>query len=112
VGVIDQVVETLAAIQHGVFAVWQLERRGIDRHTLIARVRDGRVRRLHRGVYATGPYVSVRGRLMAAALAYGPKAAVSFRPAALLHDVTAWAGGPVDVTHPYGTRSRQGIRSH
>jgi very-short-patch-repair endonuclease/predicted transcriptional regulator of viral defense system len=112
VGVIDQVIEALAAIQHGVFAVWQLERRGIDRHTLIARVRDGRLRRLHRGVYATGAHVSVRGQLMAAALAYGPKAALSHRPAGFLHDVITRNGGLVDVTLPHGTRNRRGLRSH
>ncbi len=111
-GVIDQVIEALAAIQHGVFAVWQLERRGIDRRSLLTRCRDGRLRRLHRGVYATGPYVPLQGWLMAAALAYGPKAAVSHRPAGLLHDVIDWNGGPVDITLPHGTHSRRRIRPH
>ena len=111
-GVIDQVIEALAAIQHGVFAVWQLERRGVDRRTLIDRTRDGRLRRLYRGVYATGPYLSLRGRLMAAALAYGPKAALSFGAAGFLHDVFAWSGGPMDVTLPNRTRNRRGVRSH
>ena len=111
-GVIDQVIEALAAIQHGVFAVWQLERRGVDRRSLMARTRDGRLRRIYRGVYATGPYLSPRGRLMAAALAYGPKAALSFRAAGFLHDVAAWKGGLIDVTLPHRTRNRRGIRSH
>jgi very-short-patch-repair endonuclease len=110
--VIDNRLEGLAASQFTVFATWQLGGIDVDRRAVIARARDGRLRRLFRGVYSTSPYLPVRGRLMAAVLAYGPNAVLSHRPAGLVLDITKWKGGPIDVTVPHGTRSRSGIRAH
>jgi predicted transcriptional regulator of viral defense system len=113
VGVIDARIEALAKSQHAVFATWQLDSIGVDSRTLVARQRDGRVRRLYRGVYATGPYLTLRGRLMAAVLACGPGALLSHRPAGLLWHLTQWKGGPIDVTCTKGrSRRRSDLRPH
>ena len=106
-GVIDQRLEALAASQYGVFAVWQLDGIGVDRRAVLPRVRDERLRRLYRGVYSTAPYLPIRGRMMAAVLACGPRAVLSHRPAGLVLDVTDRKGGPIDVTVPQGTRNRR-----
>ncbi len=112
-GVRDARIESLAASQYGVFAVWQLEGIGVSPRAVPARDRDGRLRRLFRGVYATGPYLSVRGQWMAAALACGPEGAVSHRAAGALWETIDWRGGPVDVTVPaIGRRSRHRLRIH
>jgi predicted transcriptional regulator of viral defense system/very-short-patch-repair endonuclease len=111
-GVTDARLEALAASQYGVFALWQLEGIGIDARTVTARAGDGRLRRLFRGVYSTGPYLSVRGQWMAAALACGPGAALSHRAAGALWELIEWRGGPIDVTAPGRLRSRRGLRVH
>lgn len=108
--VTDARLEALAASQYGVFATWQLE--GISGRAVLARVRDRRLRRLFRGVYSTGPYLSIRGQWMAAALACGPGAALSHRAAGALWELTEWKGGPIDVTAPGRLRSRRGLRVH
>jgi hypothetical protein len=69
VGVIDEHIAALATGQHDVFATWQLNSIGLDPRAVTARYREGRLQRLYRGVYATGRYLPVRGRLMAAVLA-------------------------------------------
>jgi very-short-patch-repair endonuclease len=112
VGVIDQRVEALAARQYGVFALWQLDGIGVRAGAVTARSRDGRLRRIHRGVYATGPFLSVRGTWMAATLAYGPSALLSHRPAGGLHELVEWRGGLIDVTAPARLRTRPGLRPH
>jgi hypothetical protein len=111
-GVIDQRLEALAKSQHGVLATWQLKPLGIDSRTLVARKRDGRLRRLYRGVYATGPYLSLSGRWMAATLACGPAAVLSHRAAGGLHDLLHWRGGSIDVTAPSRSTSRGGLDLH
>jgi very-short-patch-repair endonuclease len=111
-GVTDARLEALAASQYGVFAVWQLEGIGVDARTVAARVRDRRLRRLFRGVYSTGPYLSVRGQWMAAALACGPGAVLSHSAAGALWELIEWKGGPTDVTAPGRLRSRRGLRVH
>ena len=111
-GVIDARLEAFAASQFTVFATWQLGQLGVASDAVIARKRDGRLTRLYRGVYATGPYVPLRGRLLAACLACGPDAFLSHRPAGLIWDITSWKGGAIDVTAPSGKRSRRGLRLH
>jgi very-short-patch-repair endonuclease len=68
-----------------VVARWQLLRLGLTEAAVDTRVWTGRLYRVHQGVYAVGhPYVHRNGRLMAAALAFGPRAVLSHRTAAEL----------------------------
>jgi predicted transcriptional regulator of viral defense system len=104
----------MAAEQHGLVALWQLEALGINRATAHWRVEAGRLHRVHEGVYAVGYLPSTREReLMAAVLACGPEAVLSHRSAAELWGLRKSDGGPIDVTTP-GRRGRspQGIASH
>ena len=110
---IDARIAALAAGQHGVFAVWQLVRIDVDARAVHVRAHDGRLRRLYRGVYAAGPYVSTRGQWLAAALARGPHGLVSHRTAGSLWDLMAWRGGLIDVTvSGGGLRHQRGLRPH
>jgi very-short-patch-repair endonuclease len=74
-------------------------------------VSHGRLRRLHRGVYAVGaqPLISL-SRFRAAVLACGEGAALSHRSAAELWQLRRDYRGPVEVTVPRNRRSRKGIR--
>jgi predicted transcriptional regulator of viral defense system len=75
----------LAAKQHGVVALRQLTRLGMQPGAVKHQVRAGRLHRLYRGVYAVGrPDVTRHGRWMAAVLACGPDAVLSHRSAANL----------------------------
>ena len=59
----------LAARQHGVVTVHQLAALGVDKDGVLRWIRDGRLHRLKRGVYAVGhTRLSREGRWMAAAL--------------------------------------------
>ena len=110
---IDARLAALAAGQHGVFAVWQLARIEVGARAVLTRARDGRLRRLCRGVYAIGHYVPLRGQWMAAALARGPHGLLSHRAAGSLCDLIEWRGGPIDVTVPGGgLRHQRGLRPH
>src|SRR5438045_865687 len=68
--VLDTIISRLAARQHGVLALWQLTALGIEASAARRRVADGRLRRVHRGVYAVGP-LDRKGCWMAAVLACG-----------------------------------------
>src|SRR4051812_43114205 len=75
----------LAATQHWVITRRQLLALGFTRHAISERVADGRLHRVHRGVYAVGrPQLSRLGELMAAVLACGDGAVVSHGSAAEL----------------------------
>ena len=56
----------------------------------------------------------MRGQWLAAVLARGPRALLSYRAAGALWEYTEWRGGQVDVTLPTTTRCRpgRGIRPH
>jgi very-short-patch-repair endonuclease len=76
----------VARRQHGAVARQQLRGLGFGDHQIDHMVRLGRLRRLHRGVYATaGSPSTYRQRLWAACLCTTPPAVVSHRAAALLH---------------------------
>ena len=61
-------------------ARWQLVRLGLTEAAIDTRVWTGRLYRVHQGVYTVGhPYVHRNGRLLAAALAFGPRAVLSHR---------------------------------
>jgi very-short-patch-repair endonuclease len=76
---------------------------------------QGRLHRIHRGVYAVGhAALSQQGRWMAAVLSLGDKAALSHRSAAALWKLLPDSRGSIEVSVPgNGGRSRrQGVRLH
>ncbi|HEY2160252.1 MAG TPA: DUF559 domain-containing protein, partial [Solirubrobacteraceae bacterium] len=101
--------------QHAIVGHWQLVALGLGASAIQRRVRSGRLHPKHRGVYAVGTRkLTEPGRWMAAVLALGPKAVLSHREAAILHDLRgATTLGEVNVTVPGRTRRpRTGIRVH
>src|SRR4051794_23310387 len=108
----DALIARLAANQHGVISIAQLERLGTGRQGRATRIEAGRLHRVHRGVYAVGhPGLSEKGRWMAAVLACGPDAILSHTSAAALWRLLPQRGF-VHVIVPGHGRPRQGIRVH
>ena len=71
--------------QHGVISREQLLRAGLSPKAIRHRLRTGRLHSIHRGVFAAGrPQITDEGRWLAAVLAGGPGAALSFGSAASL----------------------------
>ena len=85
---------------------------GFTANDLYRRVAVRRLRPLHRGVYAVGTrLVSREGRWLAAVLACGSGALLSYRSAAALWGILDLERPRVDVTVPgHGGRARPGIR--
>jgi hypothetical protein len=110
----DVRVARLAAERDGVLSIAQLRACGLDDHAVARRVREGRLHRLHRGVYAVGhPGVTLRGRFRAAVLACGAAAALSHFSAAALWGFLGWEERYVEVTLVGdGTRRIAGLRVH
>ncbi len=107
---IDARVGALADRQHGVVTRADLRRLGVGDNAIDARVKSGRLWRIHRGVYAVGrPTLTFHGRLMAAVLSCGPDAAVSHYAAGALLGLLKERGPRIDVTVPgSGGRRRRG----
>jgi very-short-patch-repair endonuclease len=110
----DREIAKLADRQHGVVALWQLLALGIGRGAIEWRVANGRLHRLHQGVYAVGHRkLAWRGVLIAAVLACGPEAVLSHRSAARLWGIRPDNRRDVDVTVPSrGAHRRKGIQPH
>jgi len=105
----------IAARQEGRVTRTQLLDAGIDTHRIRRWVADGRLYRVHLGVYAIGrPAPSVRGDYMAAVLACGPRAALSHWAAATLLSLVKLRRAPSpEVTVPTTAgRARPGITIH
>gem|GEM_PF-1570698 len=105
----------LAARQHGLVTRCQLLGAGLGRDAINYRIRVSRLRPVHRGVYRIGPVVAPRAPEMAAVLACGPEAVLSFRSAAVLWKILPRGAfrAPVDVTvRTRNRRRREGIRVH
>jgi hypothetical protein len=89
----------------------QLTELGVGRRAINHRVATGRLRRLHRGVYAVGHRRTGReGRWMAAVLAAGPHAVLSHRAAGALWEIAR--SDRLEVTVPAWRRSRPGLVLH
>jgi very-short-patch-repair endonuclease len=96
----------LAEKQHGVVAREQLRALGLGEHAIVRRVKQGRLQRLHRGVYAVGHRaLRPEGRMLAAVLACGPGAVLSHRSAAALWGLRYNDRARVDVT----TTEKRGV---
>ncbi len=110
----DQKLSEIASRQHGVVTIGQLRAAGLTDDAVLGRVRQGRLHRVHRGVYAVGYRgTTCEHRWMAAALACRC-GVVSHRSAAALWGLLAAIDGSVDISVPgqTGRAKRQGIRLH
>jgi hypothetical protein len=111
----DQEIANLAAAQHGVITLDQLRALGLTASAVQKRAVSGRLHRVHRGVYALTPptLIPLRGRWLGAVLACGPRAVLSHRDAAALHNLRPSSTPLIDVTVPGRSRSHHpGIRLH
>src|SRR5215472_16587099 len=97
----------LARLQAGVVTRQQVLGAGLSTGTIVARVRHGRWRQVHRGVYATftGP-VSRQAQLWAAVLYAGTGARLSHETAAELHGLSGRRSSLIHVTVPANRRVR------
>ena len=104
----------IAAGQHGRVGWRQLVAAGMDRHTIQRWVRDGRLHRVHDGVYAVGhPGRSLHGDSMAAVLACGEGAVLSHRSAGHLLGLIRSRPLEPEITVPTTAgRKRPGIAIH
>jgi very-short-patch-repair endonuclease len=107
---VDRRLAALAASQHGLLTRAQLSALGLDDRGIGRRVRARRLHRIHRGVYAEGhPRLTRKGRFLAAVLAYGDRAVLSHRSAAVLWGLLPERGPRIDVTVPSSNgRTRRG----
>jgi len=111
----DRRVAELAAQQHGVVSLADLAEAGVGRGAVALRVRNGRLHRIHRGVYALGHRKLTReGRWLAAVLACGDGALLSHRCAAAHIGLHPSSPTRIDVTVPSraGRAPRTIIRVH
>ncbi len=112
---LDRLIAALAAVQHGVVALWQLLEIGLSAPAVRHRVAVGRLHRIHAGVFAVGhARLTLLGCNMAAVLACGRDAVLSHRSAADLRGLRRSAGRAlIDVTSPRRSgRRRAGIDAH
>jgi very-short-patch-repair endonuclease len=100
----------LSERQHGVVTRGQLLEMGLTDDGIGRRVKDGRLWRVHQGVYAVGrPTLTLHGRFIAAVLSCGPGAALSHVAAGVLLILLEERGPRIDVTVPRsGQRRRRG----
>ena len=110
----ERAIAELAARQHGVVSLAQLKALGLGASGVRHRVALGKLRRLHRGVYAIGlAPISVKATYMAAVLACGPGAVLSHRSAAAHLGLRPCSRAAVDVSVPSRTgKGRHGIDVH
>src|SRR5918992_677381 len=111
---LDVAIARLAERQHGVVSLHQLQLLGLSRAAVSKRTQNGRLIRVHRGVYAVGHgRLTPHGRWMAAVLAYGDGAVLSHRSAAALHGIRPTSRRNVDIPLPSrSARPRPGIDVH
>jgi very-short-patch-repair endonuclease len=106
-------VADLAARQWGIVSLEQLRERGVGRSAVEKAVRTGRLHCLHRGVYAVGhDRLGREARCMAAVLACGGGAVLSYRSAAAWWGLLQTEQARVDVTSPHGRHAIAGVRRH
>jgi hypothetical protein len=109
----DLALAKLAGRQWGVVSLAQLRALGIRRSGVTRRVQGGRLRRVHRGVYAVGGAVLPReGRWLAAVMACGPRAVLSHVSAAVHWNLLNYEPPRPEVTAPASRKGVPGIRLH
>ena len=105
----------LAGNQCGVISRSQALRAGLTTDMIKFRLRSGRWRLMHRGVYATFTGIPGRGaRLWAAVLSAGPGAMLSYQTAAELHGLVDKTTNPIHVTVPHARHvlAAKGVSLH
>jgi very-short-patch-repair endonuclease len=99
----DVRLSALAARQHGVVTRRQLHALGFDNSAILRRMRSARLHQLYRNVYAVGRTdLTLQGRFLSAVIAYGNRAVLSHRSAAVLWRICPERGPRIDVTVPGG----------
>jgi Transcriptional regulator, AbiEi antitoxin/Protein of unknown function (DUF559) len=110
---LDRRVAELADRQWGVVSLGQLRMAGLSYEAVRARVRVGRLHRLHHGVYAVGHTVLKReGRWLAAVLACGEGAVLSHRSAAAHWGLLQSEATRTEVTTARRRAGNAAIRLH
>lgn len=110
-GSLDRAIGRLAEGQHGVVSRSQLSELGLGSDAIDHRLRLGRLRPVHRGVYTVGHrLLTQHGRWMAGVLACGTGAVLSHRAAAALWGIRG--GSRTEVTVPRAKHKRRGIVLH
>lgn len=106
--------ERLARGQHGVVSRAQLAGLGLSPAAIRHALAVGRLRRVHRGVYALGPLpLTNHGLWMAAVIACGERAVLSHTSAAVLWRIQPVRRGPAHVTVPaWATRRPPWVTVH
>jgi very-short-patch-repair endonuclease len=104
----------VAGVQHGVVTGRQLRGLGLSRGQIGRELANGRIHRLHRGIYLLGPLLSQRARELAAVLACSPNAVLSHRSATFHWKLLPYPAdpGPVHVTVAGRNPRHPGIRVH
>jgi hypothetical protein len=103
----------VAARQWGVVHHWQLVACGANDSMIARWTADGRLHRLHRGVYAVGhPAITFEGRLTAALFFAGHGATLSHLSAAWWWGLIEEQPGVIDVSVPGRRRSTEGVVIH
>src|SRR4051794_1981847 len=110
----DVLVAQRAAEEWGVLTIDELRACELNRQAVLVRVRNGRLHRIYRGVFAVGHANLPReGRFLAAVKACGPGAVLSHFSAAALWDLVAWDDRVPQVTvQGTATRVHRRIRVH
>ena len=111
----DAEIARIAFRQHGVVTRAQLHDAGLAAGAIDLRVCNGRLHRLHRGVFAVGhARISQEGRWLAAVLALGDGAVLSHVSAAALWGIRHSSSAYVHVTVPTpgGRQRRRGLVVH
>jgi hypothetical protein len=108
----DERVAIVAGRQYGYVTRVQLIAAGLDAKAIDYRIKIGRLHLVYRGVYAVGHVpVTPHARSMAAVLACGRSACLSYCWGGALWQVGLRWEGPIDVTAPTDRRHK-GIRVH
>ena len=108
----DAVIAALAARQHGVVTLAQLFTAGMSRSAITRRLANGRLHRVHVGVYAVGhPGLSRRGEELAAVFAAGPGSALSHLSSGELHGISRFRAKCIEVVTPT-QRAPKGVCVH
>jgi len=104
----------LAAESESVLDLDDLRGCGFSQWAVQRRARQGRLHRIHEGVYAVGhPNISTKGRFVAATKACKPFGALSHRATAAFLEIQEWTERDVEITVPRGiNREHAGIQLH
>jgi predicted transcriptional regulator of viral defense system len=110
---LDKRLAELALGQWGVVSLAQLRALGLSQDAVQRRARAGRLRRMHRGVYAIGGATLPReGRWLAAVMASGEGAVLSHVSAAVHWNLLRYDAPRPEITAPVSRHRVPGIRLH